>query len=219
MRRLDWRVNATVTQGRVMIGINQQKQWTSGEAEYLTALKRLEPEAWEQLYTQLHGELHGLLRKQLFYRHDEDIDDYIQEAFCRAYASIQSFDGRSDIKTWIMSIARHVVLDALRASERQRRALQAPASVKTLEVLCHGGQAPDPERTAVLHELQDQFVRLIEEIIPQRLSRVLLTAVQCELTEAEVAKTLDMNRGTASSYIAQAKLQLRQCQHRLSAFL
>lgn len=25
-----------------MIGINQQKQWTSGEAEYITALKHLE---------------------------------------------------------------------------------------------------------------------------------------------------------------------------------
>jgi hypothetical protein len=44
-----------------MIGINQQKQWTSGEADYLTALKRLEPEAWEQLYAQIHGELYGLL--------------------------------------------------------------------------------------------------------------------------------------------------------------
>ena len=202
-----------------MIGEYQQTPFTSGDAEYIKALKRLEAWSWEQLYMQIHGELYGLLRKQLFYRHEDEIDDYIQETFCRAYDGIQSFDGRSDIKTWVMSIARHVVLDALRSLERKRGCFQEPVCVKTIEGLCHGEQAHDPERVVARHELQDKLAQAIEEAIPPRLSRVLLTALQRELTEAEVAKTLNMKCGTVSSYLAQARQRLRHCQDRFSPLL
>jgi DNA-directed RNA polymerase specialized sigma24 family protein len=97
--------------------------------------------------------------------------------------------------------------------------LQEPVSVKTIESLCHRGQGQDPERSASLHELQDKLPRVIEEEISPKLSRVLLTAAEHELTEAEVAEALDMKRGTASSYMAQAKQKLRRRRHRFKEFL
>lgn len=202
-----------------MIDIDKRKNVGSGDAEFIAALKRSEADAWELLYTQLRGELHGFLRKKLAHRHEDFIEDCIQEAFIRAYAGIASFEGKSGIKTWVMSIARYVALDEVRSVERKRGAFQEPVSVKTIASLCHRGQGQDPEKSASRHEVQDKLPGAIEAELSPKLSRVLLTAAEHELTEAEVAQALDMKRGTASSYMAQAKQKLRQCRHRFEEFL
>lgn len=202
-----------------MTDIDKRSDISFGDAEFIAALKRSDAYAWETFYTQIQGELYGFLRKKLAHRHEDFIEDCIQEAFSRAYAGIQSFEGKSGIKTWVMSIARYVALDEVRSVERKRGTLQEPVSVKTIESLCHRGQGQDPERSASLHELQDKLPRVIEEEISPKLSRVLLTAAEHELTEAEVAEALDMKRGTASSYMAQAKQKLRRRRHRFKEFL
>lgn len=202
-----------------MTDIDKRKTVNLGDAEFVAALKRLDADAWETLYRQLHGELCGFLRKKLAHRHEDFIEDCIQEAFIRAYAGIDSFEGKSGIKTWVMSIARFVSLDEVRSVERKRGAFQEPVSVKTIESLCHRGQGHDPERSASLHELQDKLPGAIEEELSPKLSRVLLTAAEHELTEAEVAEALKMKRGTASSYMAQAKQRLRKRRHRFREFL
>ena len=188
-------------------------------AEFIAALKRSDAYAWELFYKEIHGELHGFLRKKLAHRHEDFIEDCIQEAFIRAYAGIQSFEGKSGIKTWVMSIARYVALDEVRSVERKRDVLQEPVTVRSIEALCHRGPGPNPEKLASLHELEDKLPGVIENEISSKLSRVLLAAVEQELTEAEVAEVLDMKRGTASSYMAQAKQRLRGCRHRFREFL
>ncbi len=190
-----------------------------GDAEFIAALKRLDASAWETLFTQIYGELYGFLRKKLSHRHEDFIEDCIQEAFSRAYAGIGSFKGQSGIKTWIMSIARFVALDEVRSVERKRGAFQEPVSVKTIETFCHRGEGQDPEKSASLRELHTKLPNAIEDEISPKLSRVLLTAAEKELTEAEVAEVLDMKRGTASSYMAQAKQKLRKRRHRFKEFL
>ncbi len=202
-----------------MTDIEKRKNVSLGDAEFIAALKRPDADAWETFYMQLYGELYGFLRKKLAHRHEDFIEDCIQEAFIRAYAGIQLFEGKSGIKTWVMSIARYVALDELRSVERKRGAFQEPVSVKIIESLCHRGQVQDPEKLASLHELSEKLPGAIEEEISPKLSRVLLTAVEHELTEAEVAETLEMKRGTASSYMAQAKQKLRKRRHRFKEFL
>lgn len=202
-----------------MTDIDKRKTVGLGDTEFIEALKRANAQAWETLYTQVHGELYGFLRKKLAHRHEDFIEDCIQEAFIRAYANIASFEGKSGIKTWLMSIARFVALDEVRSVERKRGTFQEPVSVKMIETFCHRGQGPDPEKLASLHELHDKLPDAIEEELSPKLSRVLLTAAERELTEAEVADVLDMKRGTASSYMAQAKQKLRKRRHRFREFL
>lgn len=202
-----------------MTDIDRRKNVSLNDADFIAALKRADERAWETFYTQIRGELYGFLRKKLAHRHEDFIEDCIQEAFIRAYAGIASFEGKSGIKTWIMSIARFVALNEVRSVERRRGTFQEPVSVKTIETSCHRGQGRDPEKSAALYELQDKLPGAIEEELPPKLSRVLLTAAEHEMTEAEVAEALEMKRGTASSYMAQAKQKLRKHRHRFKEFL
>jgi RNA polymerase sigma-70 factor (ECF subfamily) len=202
-----------------MIDIDERKNCRFGDPEFISALKRSDACAWEMFYTQIYGELYGFLRKKLSHRHEDVIEDCIQEAFSRAYAGIQSFEGKSGIKTWVMSIARYVALDEVRSVERKRETFQEPMSVKTIEAFCHRGRGQDPEKSASRRELRKKLSAAIQEELSPKLSRVLLLAMEDGLTEDETAKALNMKRGTASSYMAQAKQQLRRCSHRFKEFL
>jgi RNA polymerase sigma-70 factor, ECF subfamily len=55
--------------------------------------------------------------------HQSDLsEEIVQEAFCQAWAGMRNFKGQSTFSTWVLSIARHVALDALRRA-RSRRTL------------------------------------------------------------------------------------------------
>lgn len=50
-------------------------------------------------------------------------DDLAQETYLRALGSLRRFEGRSSARTWLLSIARRVVVDQIRAARvRPRRA-------------------------------------------------------------------------------------------------
>ena len=50
-----------------------------------------------------------------------EADDAVQETMVRAWKALDSFEGRSSVRSWLYRIATNVCLDMLRG--RQRRAL------------------------------------------------------------------------------------------------
>src|SRR3954467_3342776 len=53
----------------------------------------------------------------------QSADALTQETFLRAFGSLHRFEGRSAVRTWLFSIARHVCADALRTRRRRRLTL------------------------------------------------------------------------------------------------
>src|SRR4051794_28667728 len=47
-------------------------------------------------------------------------DDLTQETYLRAFGSLHRFEYRSSLRTWLLSIARRVCADAVRARRRRR---------------------------------------------------------------------------------------------------
>src|SRR3712207_6405950 len=53
----------------------------------------------------------------------ESADDLTQETYLRAFGSLHRFEGRSSVRTWLLTIARRVCADAVRSRRRRRLVL------------------------------------------------------------------------------------------------
>ncbi len=118
-----------------------------------------------------------------------DADDLTQDTYARAFASLHRFLGRSSARTWLLSIARRVCADHVRAAQRARR-------------------RPLPE--AEHHtDLGDAVAvrALVAELDPDRREAFVLTQV-LGLSYAEAAEVCSCPVGTIRSRVARARADL-----------
>ena len=64
---------------------------------------------------------HDIYRFVLFMIGDQQCcEDLVHDTFVRAYTAYDRFDNQSNVKTWLFSIAKHLVLDEIRKRQRRR---------------------------------------------------------------------------------------------------
>src|SRR2546425_11339334 len=53
-----------------------------------------------------------------------EAEDAVQETMVRAWASIERFEGRSSLRTWLYTIANNICIDMLRSPQRRARPME-----------------------------------------------------------------------------------------------
>jgi RNA polymerase sigma-70 factor, ECF subfamily len=125
-------------------------------------------------------------------------DDLTQETYLRAFASLHRFEGRSSVRTWLLTIARRVCADAVRS--RRRRRLTLVREERELELLA---PAPDGDPTADGASVTDLLARLDAD----RREAFVLTQL-LGLPYAEAAEVAGCPVGTIRSRVARARADL-----------
>ena len=75
-------------------------------------MKRNSAEQFEQIYTEYSDKIYGYIF--LLVNNKEIAEDLTQEAFIKAFKSLNQFNGESHMFTWLFRIARNVTIDFLR---------------------------------------------------------------------------------------------------------
>ncbi|MDY6997366.1 MAG: RNA polymerase sigma factor SigC [Actinomycetota bacterium] len=119
-------------------------------------------------------------------------DDLTQETYLRAIKSLPRFSGRSTAKTWLLSIARRVVVDQIRYNTSRPR----PAYVVDLDDVIGGGG----DRIENLVEIRI----LLDGLDPDRREALVLTQV-LGMSYAEAAEVCGCPVGTIRSRVARAR--------------
>ncbi|MBB5852292.1 sigma-70 family RNA polymerase sigma factor [Amycolatopsis umgeniensis] len=123
-------------------------------------------------------------------------DDLTQETYIRAMRSLPRFKGDSSAKTWLLSIARRVVVDHIRAAQSRPRR----SGVADWEAAID--QAEPPARS----RFEERVVldQLIAALAPDRREAFVLTQT-LGLSYADAAEICGCPVGTIRSRIARAR--------------
>lgn len=151
-------------------------------------------------------------------RNDAWAEDAVSETIVAALEKPQAFAGRSQVKTWLVGILKHKVVDQLRRNSRECALTGEDADGDEFDLLFredgHFRELPaewgDPQ--AALH--QDQFMAVIEactEKLPNQLGRVFLMREWLELETDEICKELSVTPTNLWVMLHRARLRLREC--------
>ena len=152
-----------------------------------------------------------------------EADDAVQETVLRAWRSLERFDGRASLRTWLYRIATNVCLDAL--ADRSRRArpmelgpegsaddpLNELPRTHWLEPIPDSKALPadaDPSELLVLRQsIRLAFVAALQHLPPRQRAALLLTEV-LGWSVAEVADTLETSVAAVNSALQRARATL-----------
>lgn len=121
-------------------------------------------------------------------------DDLTQETYLRAIGALPRFAGRSSARTWLLSIARRVVVDQVRRNQARPRT----TSQVDLEGLFGTRQ------TAARFEDVVEVRMLLDGLTPERRDALILTQV-LGLSYEEAAEVCGCPLGTIRSRVARAR--------------
>jgi len=125
----------------------------------------------------------------------DSADDLTQETYLRAFGALHRFEGRSSVRTWLLSIARRVCADAIRSRRRRRLTLvRDPADLENLAA--PGTADPGAEHVAVAD--------LLARLDGDRREAFVLTQL-LGLPYAEAAEIAGCPVGTIRSRVARAR--------------
>ncbi len=154
-------------------------------------------------------------------RNEAWAEDAVSETILAALAKPQAFDNRSQLKTWLVGILKHKVIDALRHHSREisTSPLSEDENSDPLDYIAfkadgHFQEAPaqwgNPEQ-----DLNNrQFFEVLEACatqLPAMQGRIFLMREWLELSVEEICKELQLTPTNLYVQLHRARLRLRAC--------
>ena len=174
---------------------------------------------FEQQLVEQRSYLMRFARLQL--RNDAWAEDAVSETLLAALAKPQAFEARSQLKTWLVGILKHKIIDSMR--QRQREVTFDSGSdddnADPLEFMAFRADGHFAEKPADWgNPEQDlksrQFFAILEactDQLPAVQGRLFLMREWLELSSEEICKELALTPTNLYVQLHRARLRLREC--------
>ncbi len=177
------------------------------------------PSEYEQQLVAQRDYLMRFARLQL--RNDAWAEDAVSETLLAALSKPQAFEARSQLKTWLVGILKHKIIDSLR--QRQREVVldngtddeaSDPLEHMAFKADGHFAEKPadwgNPERDMQSRQFFDVLEACTDKLPPVQ-GRLFLMREWLEMSSEEICKELAMTPTNLYVQLHRARLRLRDC--------
>lgn len=132
--------------------------------------------------------------------------EVVQQVYLEAFRDLDLFTGRSSPRKWLLGIAAHRCVDALRALQRRSKLIEVDEQAMLRAVDPSPGPGERLDRTRLIAALEDCLMRLSPEVCATVLLRF-----QVGATYEEMAVQLGASAEALQMRVARALPMLRRC--------
>lgn len=171
-----------------------------------------------ELWVDKYGDILYRYALSRLYNHAAS-EDVVQETFLAAIRAEQGFSGRSSIRTWLIGILKHKIVDLIRKESREQGLEDIEAIDSQEEVFFdrkgRWRAAPadwqiNPGKMLEQKEFMDVLTRCLEHL-PDRLRRIfVLRELENQKTE-EICKDLAISATNLWVMLYRGRMRLRNC--------
>lgn len=176
------------------------------ELEIVIKVRSGDANAFEALVLEHEKKVYNLALRMV--GNEEDARDMAQEAFIRAFSSLDSFRGDSKFSVWLYRLTSNLCIDLLRSRGRRQT---VSLTVDDDESDAAELEIPDdrfsPERAFERAETRENVKRGLDTLSPEYRQILLLREIN-GLTYEEIGKALGLEEGTVKSRIFRARKKL-----------
>ncbi|GIN40797.1 RNA polymerase sigma factor [Heyndrickxia oleronia] len=129
-------------------------------------------------------------------------EDFVHDTFVRAYTAYDRFDHRSSVKTWLFSIAKHLVLDEIRKRKRNKH-------IPVLSFEKELSSSFNLEKYIENKEAVNQLFTAIQQLKPNYRMVIILMKVE-EYSTKETANILGWSEVKVRKTLSRALQSLRK---------
>lgn len=150
-------------------------------------------------------------------------DDAVQEALLAAWQSASNFDGKAQLRTWLIGILKHKIADYWRRSAREEAATEFEASDNDADEADeddffksngHWNGGPnawnDPEAAFKQQEFWSVY-EMCHNNLPPKMAKVFMLRELVGLEADEVCKEAGLSEANYWVTMHRARLRLREC--------
>ncbi|MGE5161354.1 MAG: sigma-70 family RNA polymerase sigma factor [Betaproteobacteria bacterium] len=172
----------------------------------------------EQQLAAMRPSLLAIARLQL--RNEAWAEDAVSETLVAALEGAQRFTAQSQLKTWVVGILKHKIIDHFR---RARREVSADAGIEAAEVETfdelfaqdgHRASMPlewgDPERSLERTQFFDVLQACLDHL-PASLGRIFMMREWLDYDTGEICKELGITPTNCFVMLYRARMRLREC--------
>ncbi len=202
-------MDVTKALGKTLVASPERRQEADADLEIVRRVQSGDVAAFDDLIRKYRERLYGVVYNLTSNR--EDAADLTQDAFIKAFQSIQRFSGQSSFFTWLYRIAVNSTISHLRKSRlRAFFSLEAvdadePVARDIIDALTDksGG-----ERDTYVRELQEKLNDAMQKLSIKH--RTVVTLFEIDgLSHQEIAEIMDCSVGTVRSRLHYAKQLLQ----------
>ena len=153
-------------------------------------------------------------------RNDTWAEDVVSETLIAALEGAGNFAGQSQVKTWVVGILKHKIIDIFRKHGREvsLEAQVEAAEVETFDELFaadgHRNQRPanwgNPEEDFARAQFFD-ILQLCVDKLPSNLGRVFMMREWLELETSQICNELNITSTNCFVMLYRARMRLREC--------